>query len=171
MANPSLVSEELRRTLSFLGGVGGAVADAAMARTRGAAGDLPPRRARKGFFVFSPEDPRTPLLYASAVGLLADRLDIEEKQLLDVSSIPKRTFHRRQQKAETLSATETDRVLRIARIASLATQVFGSDEKARRWLSKDNRMLGAMPLQMLATDAGAHEVEAELNRIEFGDFA
>ncbi|WP_443083430.1 type II RES/Xre toxin-antitoxin system antitoxin [Variovorax sp. PBL-E5] len=86
-------------------------------------------------------------------------------------AIPARTFHRRQQKAETLSATETDRVLRIVRIASHAAQVFGSEEKARRWLSKDNRMLGATPLQMLSTDAGAHEVEAELNRIEFGDFA
>jgi putative toxin-antitoxin system antitoxin component (TIGR02293 family) len=160
MADSPLVSEELRRTLSFLGGA-----------AERAGVDVPAKRARKGFFVLTPEDPRSPLLYASAIELLADWLDVEEKQLLDVSSIPKRTFHRRQQKAETLSATETDRVLRIARIASQAVRVFDSEEKARRWLSKGNRMLAAAPLRMLSTDAGAHEVEAELNRIEFGDFA
>jgi putative toxin-antitoxin system antitoxin component (TIGR02293 family) len=62
-------------------------------------------------------------------------------------------------------------VLRIARVASLAERVFEDSEKARRWLSKENRMLGARPLELLASDQGTHEVEAELNRIELGDFA
>jgi len=146
------ISEQLHRTLSYF--------------------DAGAGRARKRLVVFvSENERRMPLLYTHAVALLASRLDVDEKRLLDVSRIPMRTFHRRQEKAETLSATETDRVLRIARVASLASEVFGDEAKARRWLAKPNRMLGATPLEMLASDSGTHEVEAELHRIHFGDFA
>ena len=43
--------------------------------------------------------------------------------------------------------------------------------RAKLRASSSNRILGAKPLEMLATDAGAHGVEAELNRIELGDYA
>ena len=49
--------------------------------------------------------------------------------------------------------------------------VFGDVGKARRWLSADNRILGGRPLDLLATDAGARDVEYELVRIDHGDLA
>jgi putative toxin-antitoxin system antitoxin component (TIGR02293 family) len=169
MAEIRSISEQLHRTLMYLD-EGAGVGEAAMtewAKPRSGA-----KRSRKLFFVFVEENERRmPLLFTQAVGLLASKLDIDEKRLLSVSNIPMRTFHRRQEKAETLSATETDRVLRIARVASQASEVFGDEAKARRWLSKPNRMLGATPLEMLGSDAGTHEVEAELHRIRLGDFA
>jgi putative toxin-antitoxin system antitoxin component (TIGR02293 family) len=70
-----------------------------------------------------------------------------------------------------LSEAESDRALRVARIADEAERVFGDSDKARRWLSAGSHILGAKPLDLLATDAGAREVEAELIRIDFGDFS
>lgn len=162
MAEPDIVlSDQLRQTLSFFevkqwSGVAGFAKVAAASKRK------------QAIFILSG---RTPLLQPKAIELLAGKLDVDESLLLDVSSITQRTFHRRQEQHQTLTATETDRVLRIARVASEAERVFGSEEKARRWLSKENRMLGAKPLEMLATDAGAREVEAELTRIDWGDFA
>ena len=62
-------------------------------------------------------------------------------------------------------------MLRIARIAQEAERVFGSPEKSSRWLSTEHRLLGATPLDLLATDAGTQDVEEELGRIEHGIFA
>lgn len=114
---------------------------------------------------------RAPQLSSRAVGRLAEKLAVSELVLLNVSHISERTFQRRKERQETLSEAESDRVLRIARIANEAERVFGDSVKARRWLSADNRTLGAKPLDLLATDAGAREVESELVRIDFGDFS
>ncbi|MBM0105801.1 DUF2384 domain-containing protein [Steroidobacter sp. S1-65] len=51
-----------------------------------------------------------------------------------------------------------------------AVQVFNSKEKARDWLKKQNPALqGEVPLELLATDAGAELVTDELTRIDYGD--
>lgn len=169
MAENQAISPQLHSTLSYIdeGADLEQAAAPAAAKLRAGGG----RRAKRLFVFGAEREHRTLLLLPHAVALLASRLDVDEKRLLEVSSIPMRTFHRRQEKAETLSATETDRVLRIARVARQATEVFGDEAKGRRWLSKPNRMLAGIPLEMLATDAGTHEVEAELHRIHLGDFA
>lgn len=113
----------------------------------------------------------TPSLKSAAIDRLAEKLQVPEAVVLDVSSIRARTFHRRQSEDAPLTATEGDRVLRIARVASEAERVFGEPDKARHWLTSPSALLGAAPLQLLGTDAGAREVEAELGRIDWGDFA
>jgi putative toxin-antitoxin system antitoxin component (TIGR02293 family) len=110
-------------------------------------------------------------LKANVIDRLADKLDVADMVILDVSGISLRTFHRRQQQDEPLSPDEADRVLRIARVAGEAERVFGDAEKSRRWLARVNPLLGAAPLSLLATDAGSRDVEAELMRIDWGDFA
>lgn len=112
-----------------------------------------------------------PQVSSNAVGRLAKNLQVSADVVLQVSKIPVRTYHRRQAAQEMLTETESDRLLRIARVALQAEQVFGSSEKSTRWLSANSRILGAAPLDLLATDAGAREVEYELVRIEYGDFA
>ena len=83
--------------------------------------------------------------------------------------VPKRTLARRQARKERLTVEETDKALRLARIAGLARQVFGDDAKAHRWLRKPKRALnGATPLAFLASEAGARTVEQMLHRIDYG---
>ena len=111
-----------------------------------------------------------PAVSARAVSVLAERLAVKPEVVLAVSQIPTRTYHRREKENTSLTPTEADRILRIARVASEAERVFGSPEKAQRWLSKPNAVLGAIPLTLLGSDAGARDVEAELTRIDWGDF-
>jgi putative toxin-antitoxin system antitoxin component (TIGR02293 family) len=86
--------------------------------------------------------------------------------------VPKRTFARRQARRELLSIEETDRALRLERIAALASEVFGDTDKAQRWLRKPKQQLdGETPLAFLASEAGARSVEQMLYRIEHGILA
>lgn len=58
---------------------------------------------------------------------------------------------------------------------SLVTQaihVFGDPARARKWMTKPNDQLGnRAPLEMLRTEAGRHDVEELLGRIDEGMFA
>lgn len=114
---------------------------------------------------------RAPEISVAAVGRLAERLNVLDLVILEVSDISERTFQRRKVDHKPLSASESDRVLRIARVAERAESVFASPDKARRWLSSPHSLLGRAPLELLGTDAGARAVEDELVRIDFGDFA
>ncbi len=85
--------------------------------------------------------------------------------------VPKRTLARRQARHEPLTVEETDKAVRLARIADLAHRVFGDPDKAHRWLRKPKRSLnGAPPLAFLASEAGARMVEQMLHRIDHGMF-
>jgi len=86
--------------------------------------------------------------------------------------VPKRTLARRKAANEPLTIEETDKALRLERIAAQAERVFGAPEKAHRWLRKPKRALqGETPVAYLATEAGARIVEEMLVRIEHGMFA
>ena len=86
--------------------------------------------------------------------------------------VPKRTLARRKAANERLTVEETDKALRLERIARQAESVFGNAEKAHRWLRKAKRELhGETPLAYLVSEAGARIVEEMLFRIEHGIFA
>jgi putative toxin-antitoxin system antitoxin component (TIGR02293 family) len=86
--------------------------------------------------------------------------------------VPKRTLARRKAANEPLTVEETDKALRLDRIAEQAERVFGGAEKSQRWLRKPKRELkGETPLAYLASEAGARVVEEMLFRIEHGIFA
>lgn len=56
---------------------------------------------------------------------------------------------------------ETD--LRTARLTALAVKVFGSRDRAMRWLRRPRREFGGIsPLEMMETEAAATQVEALL---------
>lgn len=154
----------------------GPAAAARRKATKRGVSDLASRRAARGAAAIAPDTDGLVIRYApqirnQAVDVLARRLAVPAERVLHVSAIPPRTFHRRQQLDQTLSPSESDRVLRIARIASEAERVFGSPDKSSRWLSTAHPVLGATPLDLLATDAGTQDVEEELGRIEHGIFA
>jgi putative toxin-antitoxin system antitoxin component (TIGR02293 family) len=86
--------------------------------------------------------------------------------------IPRRTFARRLQTNEPLSPEESDRAVRLARLAAMAERVFGDGAKAHRWLRKPSRTLaGAIPLILIKSETGAHLVEQTLHRIQHGMLA
>jgi len=107
---------------------------------------------------------------SAAVGHLARALHVPLETVLTVSAINRRTFQRRSKEKAELTQTESDRVLRIARVAAEAKRVFGDNDKSTRWLNTHSAVLGGKPLDLLATDAGSRAVEDELGRIEYGVF-
>jgi putative toxin-antitoxin system antitoxin component (TIGR02293 family) len=83
--------------------------------------------------------------------------------------VPRRTLTHRRARREALSREESDRAVRIARIAALGEQVFGDAERAWRWLRATKRQFaGRSPLQLAATEAGARLVEELLYRVDEG---
>lgn len=85
---------------------------------------------------------------------------------------PRRTLARRKELRQSLSAAESDRALRLQRIADLADRVFADRQKAHRWLRKENRALDLVrPIDLLASESGALIVEQELHRIDHGMLA
>lgn len=83
--------------------------------------------------------------------------------------LPRRTLAHRKSRSEALTHDESDRAVRIARITSLAEEVFGEDAKAGRWLRKSkSRFDGRTPLEMLRTEAGARLVEEMLMQLDYG---
>jgi putative toxin-antitoxin system antitoxin component (TIGR02293 family) len=86
--------------------------------------------------------------------------------------VPRRTLARRQVANEPLTIEETDKALRLERIAVHAERVFGDPAKAHRWLRKPKRALnGATPVDFLVSEACARIVEEMLLRIEHGIYA
>ena len=113
---------------------------------------------------------RSGLPYA-ALQAVATRYEIPRERLAEVLGLPRRTLARRK-KDRRLRADESDRLLRLGRIASLAEQVLGRREKAVAWLRKPNKALGgASPLDRLDTDIGAEQVEQVISRIAHGVYS
>lgn len=107
------------------------------------------------------------LPYASFEALSA-RLGLDRDEAANALHLPHRTIARRK-KQQKLRADESDRVLRLARISAQAAETFGSETKAAEWLRRPNRALGNLvPLELLDTDIGVHQVEEILGRIEHG---
>ena len=98
-------------------------------------------------------------------------LGYSEEEIFELV-VPKRTLARRRAMSDLLTVEETDKALRLKRIAAQAQRVFGDRDKANRWLRKPKRELkGETPLAFLASEAGARLVEEMLHRIEHGIFA
>jgi putative toxin-antitoxin system antitoxin component (TIGR02293 family) len=91
--------------------------------------------------------------------------DAEVYQLI----VPRRTLAHRIARRQALSTEESDKAVRVARIAAMAEQVFGEAERAWRWLRKSKRQFGGKtPIDMLATEAGARLVEEMVAQIDDG---
>jgi putative toxin-antitoxin system antitoxin component (TIGR02293 family) len=81
-----------------------------------------------------------------------------------------RTLRQRQSKeVKNLTQRETERLLRIARILSLAEYVFGNIEKTLNWLRASNsRLNDRTALSLLQTEVGGRLVEKMLWQIDEG---
>jgi len=87
---------------------------------------------------------------------------------MDRVVLPRRTLANRR-RVGTLTAEQSDRLLRAARVLAAADDTFGNPEKAAGWLRRPTQALaGERPLDLLDTDEGAREVEILLGRIGHG---
>lgn len=95
------------------------------------------------------------LYEAGAIGLT------ERNQIISLRTLKKRLATHQQ-----LTVYESDRMFRFAHIIAMTVTLFGSNEKARRWLSKPkDRFSGKTPFAMLSTFQGTRLVEEMLIQV------
>lgn len=108
----------------------------------------------------------------SAFDRLKDELDLAADALADLTGVSTRTLARRKKRAEPLAPATSERLLRLARLYEIATDVLGDEDEARQWLKAPNAALGGhTPLDYADTELGAREAEDLLGRIAHGVFA
>lgn len=110
-------------------------------------------------------------LPAARFDALREFLGVSAAKLSEVAGIASSTLSRRRQHGH-FDQNESERLLRLARIAGRAVDVLEGSENARRWLTEPARALGGeTPLGFADTEPGAREVEHLLGRIEHGVFS
>lgn len=108
---------------------------------------------------------------SAAVDSATRALRVTQAELADALGIPERTLARRK-KEGTLNSEESAKLVRLARVAERAQEVFEDPDIAMHWLKSPNTALGgAEPLSLMDTDIGAESVLDTLGRIEHGVFA
>jgi putative toxin-antitoxin system antitoxin component (TIGR02293 family) len=109
---------------------------------------------------------------ASALLVLAGHLrDLQKTGAFEKAlGMSLRTFQRRKDDPTKLLSTEqSSRAWKFAEILAKATEVFGSQEEAERWLERPAMGLdGHRPVDLMATSAGTELVETFLEQLEHG---
>jgi putative toxin-antitoxin system antitoxin component (TIGR02293 family) len=83
--------------------------------------------------------------------------------------IPQRTRRHRQEKNQPLTVEESDKVVRLVRVQTIAEETFGDKDKAKVWLRKPLAALcGEAPLEIAQTESGARVIETLLGKIAWG---
>jgi len=94
-----------------------------------------------------------------------------QRSEIEAVIIPLRTLQHRRSRREKLTVEESDRVLRMIRVLSLAESVYGSRDRALTWLRNPHaRLDGRAPFSLLSTDTGGRIVEQLLVQIDEGMF-
>jgi putative toxin-antitoxin system antitoxin component (TIGR02293 family) len=111
-------------------------------------------------------------LPAETLPWMAEELSLDRSTVARVAGISGRTLSRRLATHSRLSAEESDRMVRIARVLAMADETLGDRPKASRWLQTPNRALeDRTPFELLDTDAGVRSVETVLGRIAYGVYS
>ena len=106
--------------------------------------------------------------FASAVAF-KEALKLTNAELAAVLGISARTLARLDPAHARLDSVSGDRLVRAARLYTIAVEVLEEAEAAARWLKTPQRALGgAIPLELAQTDVGTRAVEALLGRMEHG---
>jgi putative toxin-antitoxin system antitoxin component (TIGR02293 family) len=102
---------------------------------------------------------------------LREQLDLPLDSLAGYLGLARATLHRRKVAGQ-LTADESDKVLRFARLLGQALKIFGGLPEARGWLKAPQYGLGGViPLEFAGTEVGAREVESLLGRIDHGVYS
>jgi len=117
------------------------------------------------------EQVRAGLAYSELEALQAS-LGLPMERLAAQVGLSRATLQRRKKSEGALSAIQSDRVVRLARLMGKAIDVLETEANARQWLTTPQHGLGgSTPLDYADTEVGAREVENLLGRIEHGVFS
>ncbi len=114
------------------------------------------------------------VLQVEVFGLVGSARTLQRKRMQQRAATGKASGNRRTSRLKpvVLSPAESDNLARLARLVVRAEEVFGDNDKARRWLGTPNRVLGGTrPLSLLDNDVGALAVERVLGRIQYGVYS
>ncbi|MHB8148189.1 MAG: type II RES/Xre toxin-antitoxin system antitoxin [Vulcanimicrobiaceae bacterium] len=108
---------------------------------------------------------------AESVRCLARYTGSTLTKIQDLTRIDRSTFARRARADAKLKPSESDRLVRVARIASLAIDALGRED-GLAWLQEPNDALGErIPIEVIDTEVGARQVEQVIGRIEHGVYS
>lgn len=97
------------------------------------------------------------------------RVNLSAKDQQFLFHITSTTLTRRLRDKAAFTRTESDCVYRVAEVYRLATELFGTDQKALLWMAQEKPLLGGKrPKDLLASSAGIDAVKDELMRIAYG---
>jgi putative toxin-antitoxin system antitoxin component (TIGR02293 family) len=103
-----------------------------------------------------------------ALAVVMDRYEISRDAACTILHLSQRNFPRRKARNR-LSADESDRLYRLARVLAHANRVFEDRDESADWIRTPNTALGKQqPLTLLDTDIGVQQVDRVLGRIEHG---
>jgi putative toxin-antitoxin system antitoxin component (TIGR02293 family) len=106
-----------------------------------------------------------------ALDSILKSVGLSQSELTQALDIPERTLARRKREG-VFSREESAKLLRLARVAARAAEVFEDLDLAIGWLKSPAAALGDVtPLSLIDTDIGADSVMDMLGRIEHGVFA
>ncbi len=97
---------------------------------------------------------------------------LDRNKLAGLMNVSLKTLLRYKQQNKKLSATKSERVLKLIALYKKGNDVFGDAAAFRRWLEKPAYGLGEMtPMELMHTSGGIDLIREELSRIETGDVA
>ena len=107
----------------------------------------------------------------TTVTSLARHTGFAPQRIFAAVNLSARTMERRK-KQKKLSADESQKIARFARVVALGDAVFEDPQITSRWLERENPALGGLvPIELLDTEEGAREVESVLRRLEYGIYS
>lgn len=108
---------------------------------------------------------------AQALSAFKDRTHLTNREIARALGVSEKTVERAATQ-DHIKPSTSDRLYRLARIIELTTEVLCDERQALDWLrSPQYGLSNRVPLDLLATDAGTEQVNAELLRIKFGFLA
>ena len=108
-------------------------------------------------------------LSSDSVERLAAHLGVSVTRALELTDIKSSTFHDRKKRRQHLSAEESGRVYRLAKVLEAAEAYFENAESVKYWLTHPKVALGgATPVAFARTAEGADYVLKLLGRMAHG---
>jgi putative toxin-antitoxin system antitoxin component (TIGR02293 family) len=108
---------------------------------------------------------------AALVNLINHLTVLRTTDLLETAlGMSLRTYQRRQgTDSRPLNAEQSARTWKFAEILAKATEVFGTQEEAERWMERPAMALEQRrPIDLMTTPAGVELVETHLQRLDYG---
>jgi putative toxin-antitoxin system antitoxin component (TIGR02293 family) len=104
-----------------------------------------------------------------AVDNIKKHAALTDAELARLLGLGEATLRRARAARTKLDAATSDRLYRLSKIVAVAEEALEGADNAMQWLRRPQPALaGAVPLELIVTQAGADEVETLLRRIDFG---